>query len=116
VAKKGRSAGDWGYPAQVVKLFRVFAGVKGELSGLISQFWRKIMRRPDWPRARVGQAEGPLVSRADPGIVGCMAESRKMIWYALDVLIVLVPLAIVIYFISFPDKFDAFLAWLVRTL
>jgi len=45
-----------------------------------------------------------------------MAESRNMVWYALDALLVLVPLAIVIYFIAFPDKFDAFLAWMVRTL
>jgi hypothetical protein len=45
-----------------------------------------------------------------------MSESRHMLWYAFDAVIVLVPLAIIIYFIAFPDKFDAFLAWMVRTL
>lgn len=45
-----------------------------------------------------------------------MSESRHALWYALDALLILVPLAIVIYFIAFPDKFDAFLAWMVRTL
>ena len=45
-----------------------------------------------------------------------MSESRHTLWYVLDALLVLVPLAIVIYFISFPDKFDAFMAWMVRTL
>jgi hypothetical protein len=45
-----------------------------------------------------------------------MSESRHALWYVLDALLVLVPLAIIIYFISFPDKFDAFLAWMVRTL
>jgi hypothetical protein len=56
------------------------------------------------------------VSRADPRIVGRMADSRHMAWYVFDALLVLVPLAIVIYFLTFPDKFDALLAWMVRTL
>ena len=56
------------------------------------------------------------MSRADPRIVGIDERISPHVWYVLDALLVLVPLAIVIYFISFPDKFDAFLAWMVRTL
>jgi hypothetical protein len=35
---------------------------------------------------------------------------------ALDVLLILVPLAVVSYFLAFPEKFNAFLDWLVRVL
>jgi hypothetical protein len=43
-----------------------------------------------------------------------MTEGRKIIRYTLEVLLLLVPLAIVIYFLTYPDKFDAFLDWLVK--
>jgi hypothetical protein len=42
-----------------------------------------------------------------------MPEARKVAKYTFDVLLVFVPLAIVIYFCTYPDKFDAFLNWMV---
>jgi hypothetical protein len=42
-----------------------------------------------------------------------MAEVRKIAKYALDVLLVAVPLVVVIYFLTYPDKFNAFLNWMV---
>ena len=35
---------------------------------------------------------------------------------ALDIVLIFVPLAVVSYFLAFPDKFDAFLDWLMRVL
>ncbi len=43
-----------------------------------------------------------------------MPEVRKIARYTLEALLVLVPLAVVIYFVAYPDKFDVFLDWLVR--
>ncbi len=42
-----------------------------------------------------------------------MAEVRKITKYTFDVLLVLVPLAVVIYFLAYPDKFNASLNWIV---
>jgi len=42
-----------------------------------------------------------------------MAEARKIAKYTLDVLLILVPLVVVIYFLAYPDKFNAFLNWMV---
>jgi hypothetical protein len=39
--------------------------------------------------------------------------ARKIAKYTLDVLLILVPLAAVLYFGTYPDKFDAFLNWMV---
>jgi len=41
-----------------------------------------------------------------------MAQHRKIIRYTLEALLILVPLAVVIYFLAFPNTFDAFLNWL----
>jgi hypothetical protein len=40
-----------------------------------------------------------------------MAEPRKIAKYTFDALLVLVPLVIVIYFLAYPDAFNAFLNW-----
>jgi hypothetical protein len=42
-----------------------------------------------------------------------MAEPRKIAKYTLDVLLIAVPLVVVLYFLAYPDKFDAFLNWIV---
>ena len=42
-----------------------------------------------------------------------MAEIRKIARYSLETLLVLVPLAVVIYFLAYPDNFNAFLNWMV---
>jgi hypothetical protein len=42
-----------------------------------------------------------------------MAQTRKIVRYTFEALLVLVPLAVVIYFLAYPDMFDAFLNWLV---
>ena len=41
-----------------------------------------------------------------------MPEFRKVARYSLDILLVLAPLAVVLYFMAFPDRFDAVLDWL----
>jgi len=41
-----------------------------------------------------------------------MADSRKIIRYTLEPLLILIPLAIVIYFVAEPAAFDATLNWL----
>jgi hypothetical protein len=38
-----------------------------------------------------------------------MTEGRKIARYTLEALLVLVPLAVVIYFLAYPDSFDAVL-------
>jgi hypothetical protein len=43
-----------------------------------------------------------------------MPPARTIVKYTFDALLILVPLAIVIYFLFDPDAFNAFLAWLVR--
>jgi hypothetical protein len=40
-------------------------------------------------------------------------QSPENCQYALDALLVLVPLVVVIYFLAYPDKFNAFLNWMV---
>ena len=40
-------------------------------------------------------------------------EARRIVRYSLEASLVLVPLAVVIYFLAYPDQFDAFLNWLV---
>jgi hypothetical protein len=42
-----------------------------------------------------------------------MAKVRKIAKYTLDVLLIGVPLSVVLFFLSRPDKFDAFLNWMV---
>jgi len=42
-----------------------------------------------------------------------MPAARKIAKYSFEALLVLVPLAIVIYFLAYPDSFDASLNWLV---
>jgi hypothetical protein len=41
-----------------------------------------------------------------------MPEARTIARYSAEALLVLIPLAIVIYFLAFPDAFDAFLNWI----
>ncbi len=41
-----------------------------------------------------------------------MPQARKIARYSAEALLVLIPLAAVIYFLAFPDAFDAFLNWL----
>lgn len=41
-----------------------------------------------------------------------MAEARKIAKYTFDALLVFVPLAIVLYFLAYPDRFNAFLNWI----
>jgi hypothetical protein len=60
------------------------------------------------PYRRVGAHE----SCAPRG--GRIPEVRKIARYTLEALLVLVPLVVVIYFVAYPDKFDAFLDWMVR--
>jgi hypothetical protein len=43
-----------------------------------------------------------------------MPEFRNVVRYAVDILLVLVPLAVVLYFMAFPERFDAVLDWLFR--
>jgi hypothetical protein len=57
-----------------------------------------------------------LAASGDSPLSGRMPKARKIARYTLEALVVLVPLAIVIYFVSYPDKFDAFLNWMVRVL
>jgi hypothetical protein len=45
-----------------------------------------------------------------------MLAARKTIAYIRDALLVFVPLGGLIYFLAFPDAFDAFLNWMVRLL
>jgi hypothetical protein len=45
-----------------------------------------------------------------------MPAARTIVKYTIDVLLIFVPLAGVIYFLFEPDAFNAFLAWLVRVL
>jgi hypothetical protein len=40
----------------------------------------------------------------------------KFIRYAGEALLILVPLGVTIYFLAYPDKFDSFLDWLMKTL
>jgi hypothetical protein len=40
-------------------------------------------------------------------------RARTVARYSLEASLVLVPLAVVIYFLAYPDHFDAFLNWLV---
>ena len=42
--------------------------------------------------------------------------SRKTIRHSLEVLAIVVPLAVMTYFLFDPDAFNAFLAWLMRVL
>ena len=42
-----------------------------------------------------------------------MANTRKIIRYTLEALAILIPLAILIYFVTNPAAFDAALDWLV---
>jgi hypothetical protein len=42
-----------------------------------------------------------------------MADTRKIVRYTIEALLILVPLAIVIYFVTNPAAFDAALDWLV---
>jgi hypothetical protein len=42
-----------------------------------------------------------------------MAEVRKIAKYTLDALLIAFPLSVVLYFLAYPDKFDAFLNWMV---
>jgi hypothetical protein len=42
-----------------------------------------------------------------------MPRARTVARYSLEASLVLVPLAVVIYFLAYPDQFDAFLNWLV---
>jgi hypothetical protein len=41
-----------------------------------------------------------------------MSEARTIVRYSAEALLVLIPLVIVIYFLAFPDAFDAFLNWI----
>lgn len=41
-----------------------------------------------------------------------MAEARKIAKYTFDALLVFVPLAVVLYFLAYPDRFNAFLNWI----
>jgi len=43
-----------------------------------------------------------------------MLRARRIVRYALEALVVLVPLAVLIYFLVYPDKFDASFNWLIR--
>ena len=43
-------------------------------------------------------------------VFGLMPKALKI---TLDVLLILVPLAGTLYFLAYPDRFDAFLNWLV---
>ena len=68
-----------------------------------------------------GPSMGPsvfsaLAASGDSPLSGRMVKARKIARYTLEALVVLLPLAIVIYFVSYPDKFDAFLDWMVRVL
>jgi hypothetical protein len=47
---------------------------------------------------------------------GAMTAMPKSLKIALDVLLIVVPLVIVIYFLANPDAFNAFLDWMMRTL
>ena len=42
-----------------------------------------------------------------------MPNARKVFRYSLEVSLVLIPLAVVIYFLAYPDQFDGLLNWLV---
>ena len=41
-------------------------------------------------------------------------KNRKIIFYALDLLLIFVPLGGLLYFMFDPPAFDAFLNWMVR--
>jgi hypothetical protein len=43
-----------------------------------------------------------------------MPDARKVARYSVDILLILVPLAVVLYFVAFPDRFDAVLDWFFR--
>jgi hypothetical protein len=43
-----------------------------------------------------------------------MSRTRTIARYSLEASLVLVPLAVVIYFLAYPDQFDALLNWLVE--
>lgn len=40
-----------------------------------------------------------------------MPEPRRVVAYARDLLLIFVPLSGLIYFLAYPDAFDAFLNW-----
>jgi hypothetical protein len=43
-----------------------------------------------------------------------MPEARKIARYTLEAALIVVPLAVVLYFLAYPDRFDATLNWLVH--
>ncbi len=45
-----------------------------------------------------------------------MAKARTIAKYAIELLLIFVPLAVVIFFLFDPDAFNAFLNWLARVL
>jgi hypothetical protein len=45
-----------------------------------------------------------------------MPDSGKIIRYSLEILAIAVPLAGMTYFLFYPDAFNAFLNWLLKTL
>lgn len=42
-----------------------------------------------------------------------MQRTLKVARYTLDALAILVPLAVMLYFFAYPDRFDAFLNWMI---
>jgi hypothetical protein len=61
-----------------------------------------------------GGALSGLPAWADCVYSGLMPEVRKIARYTLEAILVLVPLVVVIYFLAYPDRFDAVLGWLVK--
>jgi hypothetical protein len=65
------------------------------------------------PPVEKGRPLSGLPARQDGSYSNTVAEVRKIAKYTLDVLLVAVPLVVVIYFVAYPDKFNAFLNWMV---
>jgi hypothetical protein len=43
-----------------------------------------------------------------------MPTPRKIARYTLEAVLIFIPLAVVLYFLAYPDRFDAALNWMVH--
>jgi hypothetical protein len=55
-----------------------------------------------------------VAASRNQGINGAMPHPRKVVRYTLEALLILIPLAALLYFMALPDQFDVFLDWLFR--
>ncbi len=69
------------------------------------------MVQPELPQPAEGENRKPETDTAHQ-----TPKKRKIIFYAVDLLLIFVPLGAILYFMFDPPAFDAFLNWLVSVL